>query len=238
MKFSIVPFLFLTQVVAIYLAVRTTRTSGGIDSTQSRSVVTVLALLILWGGVSSLLCIGGWYQSEPFLKSLPGFWITMPAVLIVMLPWTVSPAFRGAINSIVDHVPLHYVMAFEGLRVSAIGGIIKGYKGEFSAFFAQWIGVPDFLFGVAALVAAGLILRGIWNKRSAIVLNLFGFVIIVPFALVLMNLGLPGVMQVIDESPSMVSIFEFPMALAPTLVVPIFAVINLLVAVRLMAKPN
>ena len=93
-----------------------------------------------------------------------------------------------------------------------------------------------FLFGVAALVAACLIFKGTWKERSAIVINLFGFLIIVPFGLVLMNLGLPGVMHMVDETPSLVSIFDFPMALAPTLVVPIFVVINLLVAIRLLTN--
>ena len=238
MKFSMLPFLFITQVVAIYVAATITRRSGEINTTQSRSIMAVLALLVLWGAISSFLGLNGWYQSEAFLTSLPGFWITMPAVLIIMLPWMFSTTFRETTNAIIDRVPLHYVMAFEGLRVLAIGGILKAYNGEFSALFATWVGVPDFLFGVAALVAAYLIFRGVWGKPSAIGINLFGFVIIVPFALVVLNLGLPGVMHMVDESPSMISVFEFPMALAPTLVVPIFVTINLLVAIRLMTKPK
>ncbi len=238
MKFSMLPFLFLAQIVAIYLAVNTTRTSGAINAPQSRSIMAVLALLILWGAISTFLGLTGWYLSEAFLTSLPGFWITMPAVLIIMVPWIFSATFRETTNTIIDHVPLHYVMAFEGLRVLAIGGIVKAYNGEFSLFFARWIGGPDFLFGVAALLAAWLIFTGVWEKRSAIVINLFGFIIIVPFGLVLINLGLPGIMHMVDESPSMISIFDFPMALAPTLVVPIFVTINLLVAIRLMTRQH
>ena len=238
MKFSMLPFLFITQVVAIYVAATITRRSGGINTTQSRSIMAVLALLILWGAISSFLGLTGWYQSEAFLTSLPGFWITMPAVLIVMVPWMFSATFRETTNTIIDRVPLHYVMLFEGLRILAFGGILKAYNGEFSAFFAKWIGVPDFLFGALALVAAWLIFTEVWGKRSAIAINLFGFVIIVPFGLVLMNLGLPGMMHIVDESPSLISIFDFPMALAPTLVVPIFVTINLLVAIRLMTKPK
>lgn len=236
MKFSVLPVLFVVQIVAIYSATKSTQRSGSMSAAQSRSVTAVLALLILWGVVSSVLCLRGWYHTDIFLKSLPGFWITMPAVLIVTLPWMFSAAFRGATNSIIDRTALHYIMAFEGLRVLAIGGILKAYQGEFSAFFAKWTGVPDFLFGVASLVAAYLIFKGVWNKRSAIVINLFGFLIIVPCGLVLMNLGLPGIMHMVDETPSMISIFDFPMALAPTLVVPIFVTINLLVAIRLLTK--
>jgi hypothetical protein len=236
MKFSMLPFLFVTQIVAIYVAATITRRSGAINTTQSRSIMAVLAMLIVWGAISSFLGLTDWYQSEAFLTSLPGFWITMPAVLIIMVPWMFSATFRETTNAIIDRVPLYYVMAFEGLRVLAIGGILKAYNGEFSALFGTWVGIPDFLFGVAALVAAYLIFTGIWGKRAAIGINLFGFVIIVPFAVVLINLGLPGVMHMVDESPSMISIFEFPMALAPTLVVPIFVTINLLVAIRLMTK--
>ena len=45
-----------------------------------------------------------------------------------------------------------------------------------------------------------------------------------------------GAMYMIEESPGLETIFKFPMALAPTLVVPIFVVINLFVALRLMKR--
>ena len=127
-------------------------------------------------------------------------------------------------------------MAFEGLRILAIGGIIKGYTGEFSLFYAQFIGIPDFLYGVTTLIAAVLIYKGIWKEKSAIIINLIGFIIIVPIGTILMNVGLPGAMYMIEESPSLKTIFEFPMALAPTLVVPIFVMVNLLVALRLIKR--
>jgi hypothetical protein len=127
-------------------------------------------------------------------------------------------------------------MGFEGLRVLALGGIIKGYRGEFSLFFAQYVGIPDFLYGVTTLIAAVLIYRGVWKERSAIIINLIGFIIIVPFAVILINVGLPGPLYMIEESPSLKTIFEFPMVLAPTLVVPIFAMVNLFVALRLIKR--
>ncbi|MGI9457621.1 MAG: hypothetical protein ACR2NU_13740 [Aeoliella sp.] len=234
MKFSMLPVLFLVQLVAIYWATKTTQRSGRISAAQSRLVTAVLAMLVLWGFVTSGFSLSGWYHTDGFLKSLPGFWISMPPILIVMLPWMLSSSFRQATNSIIDCVPLHYVMAFEGLRITAIGGIIKGNRGDFSAFFGNWVGIPDFLFGTLSLAAAYLIFKGIWSKRSAIGINLFGFLVIVPYGLVLMHLGLPGIMHMIDETPDLTTIFNFPMVLALTLVVPIFIVINLLVAMRLL----
>jgi hypothetical protein len=43
-------------------------------------------------------------------------------------------------------------------------------------------------------------------------------------------------MFMIEESPSLKTIFEFPMALAPTLVVPLFVIVNLFVALRLIGR--
>ena len=44
--------------------------------------------------------------------------------------------------------------------------------------------------------------------------------------LVLMNMGIPGPWHIIHSTPDMVSLYEYPMALAPTTAVPIFIVIN------------
>jgi hypothetical protein len=153
-----------------------------------------------------------------------------------MIPWMVSKSLRQGIDQVVDQTPLYLIMGFEGLRILAIGGIYKGYIGEFSAFYAKYIGIPDFLYGVTTLIAAVLIYRGIWKERSAIIINLIGFIIIVPFGMILINVGLPGAMFMIEESPSLKTIFEFPMALAPTLVVPLFVIVNLFVALRLIGR--
>ena len=236
MKFSMLPFLYLIQLVAILRVTRNTYDLGQISGGQKNQINIILAALTLWGGLSTYLAMNGYYQSEVFLSSLPGFWITSVPVLIVMIPWMVSKTLRQGIDKVIDRTPLHLVMVFEGLRILAIGGIIKGYTGEFSLFFAQVIGVPDFIYGVTTLIAAYLIYQGVWKEKSAITINLIGFIILVPFAVALINVGLPGAMYMIEESPSLKTIFEFPMALAPTLVVPIFAMVNLFVALRLIKR--
>jgi hypothetical protein len=236
MKFSMTPLLYLAQIVAIYRATRNTYDSGQISARQNKQIVLILAMLTLWGVLSAYLGISGYYQSEGLLSSLPGLWLTQIPVLIVVIPWLVSKTLRQGIDAIVDHTPLYLIMGFEGLRILAIGGIIKGYTGEFSSFFSKFVGIPDFLYGVTTLIAAVLIFKGVWKEKSAIIINLIGFIIIVPFAMVLMNVGLPGAMYMIEETPSLATILEFPMALAPTLIVPIFAMVNLFVALRLMKR--
>lgn len=236
MNFSILPFLYMVQLVFIYKATSRTHYLGQINSVQKNQINLLLGMLTLWGGLSAYLGMSGYYQSEAFLSSLPGFWITQVAVMIVIIPWMVSKTLRQGINNIIDQTPLYFLMGFEGLRILAIGGIYKGYTGEFSQFFAKFVGIPDFLYGVTTLLAAILIYRGVWKERSALILNLIGFIIIVPFGMVLINMGLPGAMFMVEESPGLKTIFELPMALAPTLVVPIFVMINLFVALRLLGR--
>ncbi len=236
MKFSMVPLLYLIQIVAIYRATKNTHVLGHISASQNKQIVLILAIVTLWGGMSTYLGLSGYYQSESFLSSLPGLWIPQIPVLIVMIPWLASKTLRQGIENIIDQTPLHLIMGFEGLRILALGGIIKGYTGEFSSFFSKFIGIPDFLYGVATLIAAVLIYKGVWKEKSAIIINIIGFIIIVPFAMLLINVGLPGAMYMIEESPSLKTIFELPMALAPTLVVPIFAMVNFLVALRLIKR--
>jgi hypothetical protein len=236
MKFSMLPLLYLIQIVAIYRVTKNTYGLRQISAHQNKQIILILAILTLWGGLSTYLGLSGYYQSEGFLSSLPGFWITQIAILIVMIPWLASKDLRQGINRIIDQTPLYLIMGFEGLRVLALGGIIKGYRGEFSLFYAKFIGIPDFLYGVTTLIAAVLIYKGIWKEKSAIIINLIGFIIIVPFAVILINVGLPGPLYMIEESPSLKTIFEFPMALAPTLVVPIFVMVNLFVALRLIKR--
>ena len=236
MKFSMLPLLYLIQIVAIYRVTKNTYGLGQISARQNKHIILILATLTLWGGLSTYLGMSGYYQSEDLLSSLPGLWIPTIPVLIVMIPWMASKDLRQGIDKIIDQTPLHLIMGFEGLRILALGGIIKGYRGEFSLFFAKFVGIPDFLYGVTTLIAAVLIYRGVWKERSAIIINLIGFIIIVPFAVILINVGLPGPLYMIEESPSLKTIFEFPMDLAPTLVVPIFAMVNLFVALRLIKR--
>lgn len=236
MTFSTIPLLFLIQFVAIFTITTKTHGSGHISATQRNQIVLLLIVLAVWGGLSAFLGMRGYYQSDVFLSSLPGLWITQVPILIVMIPWMASKTLRRGVDEVIDNTPLHLIMVFEGLRVLAIGGIYKGYIGEFSPVFSRFIGIPDFLYGITTLIAAVLIYRGVWQEKSAIIINLIGFIIIVPFGMLLINAGLPGPMYMIEESPSLATIFEIPMALAPTLVVPIFVMVNLFVALRLIIR--
>ncbi len=226
MKDSMLPFLFIAQIALIWSAVRRARRAGRISGSQSASLYTVVGLLALWTPISAFLALSGIYTSPAVLENLPGLWVTMVPVVVLMVPWLASVSFRDSINQVIDAVGLHNVVLFEGLRVLAIGGIVKGLRGEFSAELAFYLGIPDLIFGALSLWAGYRLYKGSASLKWVLALNAYGFLIIVPGGVVLMNLGIPGPWHIIHTTPDMVSMFQYPMALAPTAVVPIFVVIN------------
>ncbi len=223
---STLPFLFIFQMVMLFLAVRTSARAKAISSDQARILYFVVLLLGLWGPTSAYLAINHFYTSPLVLEHLPGFWITMVPVLVLMIPWGLSASFKDSINKIIDKVGLHKVLFFEGLRILAIGGIVKAIRGEFTSEFGFFVGIPDLIFGALSLLAGYLIYKKALQLKWVAVLNIYGFLIIAPGALIIMNLGIPGPWHIIHSTPDMLSLYEFPMVLAPTSIVPVFTVIN------------
>jgi len=89
-----------------------------------------------------------------------------------------------------------------GLRALAIGTIVKAWLGEFSAPFAIFVGVPDFLFGLSAIVVAWLAFNNRIGTMSIAIWNLIGFAVIVPGVFIVTLLSLPGPWQVFSAAPS------------------------------------
>ncbi len=235
---STLPFLFMTQVVFMALAVRSAQRTDRLSPDQARPLYVVIAVLVLWAPISAYLALKGVYTQPAVLERLPGLWITMVPVLVLMVPWGLSANIRDSINSVIDAAGLHKIVLFEGLRVLAIGGIIKGLKGEFSAEIAFYLAIPDLVFGALSLVAGYLLYQKSLDLKWVLALNVYGFVIIVPGGVVLMNLGIPGPWHIIHSTPDMVSMFEYPMAVAPTVVVPIFVAINGFIITYVMSRKS
>ena len=235
---SMLPFLFVTQVVLMTLAVRRAQHTSKLSTDQARPLYFVIVLLVLWAPLSAWLAYQGVYTQPAVLEKLPGLWVTMVPVLVLMVPWGLSSDFRTSINHVIDSVGVHKVVLFEGLRVLAIGGIIKGLRGEFSPEIAYYLGIPDLVFGVLSLWAGYLLSRKSLHLKWVLALNAYGFLIIVPGAQILMNLGIPGPWHIVHSTPDMVSMFEYPMALAPTVVVPIFATLNGLLITYVMSRKS
>ncbi len=236
MKFSTLPLLLIVQLALIWFATRRLTKQESFGSEYTRIINTGLIFLGLWGICLSIIALSGVTQSGWFLASWPPIWFPAITILIVEVPMVVFKRVKQAVNLLISSAPLYWLVAFHIFRVSAIGSIIKSINGEFSFYFGLLIGIPDFIFGLSAIVVTYLVYTNRVTGRFVVIWNYIGAIIVMPFAIILMQAGLPGPIQFFTESPTIAAIFEFPMVLAPTIIVPIFVMTNLFVARHLLAS--
>jgi hypothetical protein len=209
--------------------------AGTVSRPAAWWVGAMLAALAAWGVLSSILAINGAYRSSWFISSWGGTWLPFVPVLLMMIPLMVSSAARQGVVALIDATPPHRLALFQGIRILAVGGLIKAWMGVFSAYFAIYVAIPDVLFGISALFMARMIRRKRVGTGVVALWHLLGAFIIVPVGVALIQLGMPGPVRIFTAMPSILTIFDFPMVLAPTLVVPIFVMLNLLTVLRIRA---
>lgn len=234
LKFSMIPIIFIIQLLAIRYAARYADKQSVIKVTGW--ITILLFILVIWGGISTWLALDGVYMSNEFLEAYPTFWLPFIPVVLVIVPLIFLVGARDAVRKLIDAMPISWIVGIHALRILAIGTIIKAWRGEFSMSFATWIGIPDLLFGLSAVVMIWLALKDRVNTMGLMIWNMLGVFVILPGAPIIGQMGLPGVFHSIDETPSMVTLLEFPMVLAPSLVVPLFVMMNMFVAIRLIEQ--
>lgn len=191
----------------------------------------LLVLHFMWGFATSYLALTGFYTSETFYGWYPGFWYPFNF-------WFISALFmfdsdvRKFIFAMLNRQYNRKLIRFQALRVLAVGTLIKTIMGLFPVYIEMTIGIADLLFGFYALYL-GFFAKGIesekWHGRVYWA-NLISFLVIAPGA-VLIQLGLPSPIRQFATPPTAEVMFDFPMVLAPTLLVPLFVFISILTLV-------
>ncbi len=225
MTFSSVPLLFMAICAFWLWAARHAERCGNITAAQARAIYVWLALLTGWGIVTASLALRGGYSSVAFYRMLPGFWVPLAPValsIVLLLAW---PAFRTALWIIAESTSPRAFLLVHCLRIAAIGGIIKASHGLLPWSFVLPVGIPDFLFGLLSLLLMLAHGKDGYSRRVLIGWNLLGIAVLAA-APVLMQMGLPGRLYVFDSQPDARTLFEFPMVLAPTLVVTLLFFMN------------
>lgn len=206
---------------------------GHINMAGLVSIAFWITSLTAWGVTSVYLALNGTYTSASFYAVMPGLWWPMiPAVITVV--HLALPSFRTALFAVVSQNS-RALICIQALRIAAIGGVVKGFNGVLPPSFALPVGIPDMVFGLSALALTVLWPKEGWAPRTLIAWNLIGLGVILPAPL-LMQLGLPGPFHVFTSSPDARALFEYPMVLAPTLVVPLFITLNAIHATVLWMK--
>ena len=217
-----VPFLVAIALCALVASGRRARSLGAISTSEVRACSILLAVLCVWIVASSALAVSGVYLDERTLRFLPllcGFLV--PVGIVAAALWF-DPVLRSGVLGIVKSLPLSWLVGAQAIRITAIGTIIKYLDGDLPGHFILPVGVPDFAVGLTALPMAWWASRNPAGARSSLIVwNLVGASIFLA-AGILMHVSMPGPVQLFTSGPTTQTLFEFPLALVPTFLVPCF----------------
>lgn len=149
MKISLAHILLATELG--FLLMLAWRCGNRAPSQRHMGPVYVFFLWVTaYGILTTILGARGVYISENMLKTLPGFWLQVMTVAVIVTPVVLFESVRNGMRQIVDTTPWHWFGYFHGLRIAALGTAYKTMIGQFPPYFEYVVGVPDLLFGVSA----------------------------------------------------------------------------------------
>lgn len=215
---SILPvYTALVLLICASLVFRAQSTSA-IQVREARAIYGLFVALLIWVGLVGVL--GARDTHVSLMQEIPLLWQAFVPMVIWMSAFAFSASVRQALWKIAEATPEPWLVLIQALRIGAIGGVVKGMRGEIASAYVFWIGIPDFIFGLSALVIAWLVRQQRIGARTIVLWNLLGFGIIVVPTFVPMNHWM--------KEPGFEFIFEFPMILAPSIVVSLLISLNLL----------
>lgn len=223
MKVSVLPIFIILIFIFCIGITRRAKLNQSISVAEARSVYGLLLAFFSWTVLAAILGIKGIHIS--LMQHIPLLWQACVPIVLLITGLIFSPTLRSGLRGIVANTPWHWLVFAQALRIGAIGGVMKGIKGEITSGFVLWIGIPDFLFGLSALAVGWLLLRNAVSHQFLAIWSLVGASLVPLPTFIPMNYWM--------NEPGFVFIFEFPMVLAPSIVVPIFIFLNLLMAWRI-----
>ena len=218
MGISITP-IYVALIFSFCISITHRAKSGGsIDTTEARCVYALLLSFFAWAVIAFTLGLKDTHVD--LMSKVPFMWQSFILMPIWMTVFIFSGTLRSALKSIAVSTPGYWFAFVQALRIGALGGIVKGYRGEITSTFVFWIGIPDFLFGLSAFFVGILLLRRNLSHRFLIAWNLVGFALIILPTFVPMTYWM--------NEPGFSFIFEYPMVLAPSIIIPLLISLNLL----------
>ena len=226
--FSSIPLLFAAQWLFMAAAARRAASLAPRGSRAMTSTMVLGPALLAWCAASGWLAVSGVYDSAGFLRLLPGLWITTVSMTIVFALVVLAGPVRSGLGEILRGTPAHWLVGIQALRITALGTMIRSLRNEFPHHVEIAIGLPDLAYGISALFLYPLARAGRLSSDALIVWHAVGILLLVVAGPISIQTGLPGPLQVFDTAPTAETMFDFPMVLAPSVVVPVFMMLNLL----------
>jgi hypothetical protein len=236
MQLSTIPFLIAGLFGFVgWLALRAEH-HRAITRSERLTIWAVLAILVAWALASAYFASSDAYMAPGLLKWMPGLWLPLVPFAIVGIALGASRDFRRALVGTLEVTPPQWFVYVQAVRIAALGTLVKTMQGTFPLYFELGVGIPDLLFGLSALWIAWAIRRGAIGWRGLTYWNLLGFTVVALPAVLLAQMGLPGPLQVFEGPPASEALLVYPMALALTVVVPFFLMLNLWAAAWLFLR--
>jgi hypothetical protein len=210
--------LLLGALVTLGVA-RASRRAGFDSRTRRRLVVTTAVFLAGWLGLAAVVA---WAELDPLHPVTLGA-ILGPALVGVGLV-AVSPTWRR----VVDAVPQSWLVGGQFYRVVGAVFLVGWGAGALPAFFAIPAGVGDVVTGVAAVVVAVLLVRGVASNRTVLAWNAFGFLDLVVAVGAGSGLLAGPLVAVFGASGGLTTaaVVALPLGLVPFFLVPISTLLH------------
>lgn len=197
------------------------------------SVLVLYGLAALvWLGATALIAGQSGYVATTAWFGMD-FAIAVP--FAITLAFLVPGSSRESLGRWTASVSLREATFFHAVRVLALGTILKMMNGELAPHFIVPVGIPDFLFGLSAGVLGIGFRSDLVERRGGVVWNALGALVFAP-SMVLLFLSVPSPIQIYFEGPTTREVFEFPMALVPTFIAPVFMLVHLAAISQLMRR--
>jgi hypothetical protein len=192
---------------------------------RAATTVTATTATVLggWLVVSGLLARAGVYRQDPG-ESVPWFLVAVVGTLIALLLATRIPLISRILAD--PGTPARLALP-HSLRVVGVSFLIVMALGHLPAAFAMSAGLGDIAIGVAAPFVALQLARGT-GRAWAVLFNVLGI-------LDLVVAGILGFLlfRLVEVTPSTAPLFVLPLALIPTVAVPLAITLHIVSLGRL-----
>ena len=198
--------------------------AAGLGRRAATAVTTTTAAVLgAWLVVSGLLAGAGVYRQDPG-EIVPWFVVAVGGTLIALLLATRIPVISRILSD--PGTPARLALP-HSLRVVGVSFLIVMALGHLPAAFAMSAGLGDIAIGVAAPFVALQLARGT-GRAGAALFNVLGM-------LDLLVAGTLGFLlfRLIEVTPSTAPLFVLPLALIPTVAVPLALTLHIVSLRRL-----
>lgn len=179
MQLSSLPLLIAVVFGFLWFLVSRLHRAGILNSDQRNQMALLIGVILMWGMFIGYQSSVGRFGSEPFYNLMPGYWMPyVPVVVALSMMLSLAP-LRDGLRVLVDETPVHWLSGIHILRILALGTLLKASNDLFPQMFAWFVGGPDLLFGVSAIIVTLLARSGRLSDRFILYWHLAGALAIV-----------------------------------------------------------